>query len=377
MDPVLHSWLDSEFTSSSTKSVYGSAVRRFQKVNHIENLKEYLKKPEEEIVKDIKVFLASMNGVTPTKTIKTYATGLRVFLRDNGKEIDNLTWRKLKRRNHMPKRVVASTRDVIPTKEEFREILKHMDLKGKSLFLFMISSGTRISETLRLKIEDLNLNSDPPEAFIRGENTKSGLGQRYVFFSYETRDQIEKWLEIKDRIGEKVKGSHQDKYDPELVWSMHPVTARKIFNEAVKRAGLSKRDVRTNRNVLHIHSLRKFFRSRIGLDVDMVHALMGRLMYLDESYLRLHKREIGEAYLRCMQNITIYENKYENAEAIKQLRMELDGLRTENEALRQELRDLEAKMIDERREILLKLLEKLGTGESVRLRKKGDKLEIN
>jgi len=143
-------------------------------------------------------------------------------------------------------------------------------------------------------------------------------------------------LEIKDRIGEKVKGSHHEKYDPELVWSMHLVTARKNFNEAVNRAGLNKRDSRTNRYKLHIHSLRKFFRSRIGLDPDQTHALLGHIGYLDDAYLRIHKKELAEAYIRAMPNITNNEAKYANAE-IGKLKEDLELLREENRNLAKKL----------------------------------------
>ncbi|MEM3551728.1 MAG: hypothetical protein QXV01_11640 [Candidatus Bathyarchaeia archaeon] len=45
-----------------------------------------------------------------------------------------------------------------------------MDAKGRSLFLVLASSGMRIGEALKLKVEDFDLNPEPAKKTL-GVNT--------------------------------------------------------------------------------------------------------------------------------------------------------------------------------------------------------------
>jgi len=71
------------------------------------------------------------------------------------------------------------------------------------LYLFLLSIGARIGETLKLKIADLELDADPLMAHIRPEYTKGGYGGRTVFMTYEACDAIREWLQIKNTVIEK------------------------------------------------------------------------------------------------------------------------------------------------------------------------------
>jgi integrase len=171
----------------------------------------------------------------------------------------------------MPKPVTERTRDKKPTKEMLIQILDHANIKYRAIILFLVSSGARIGETLQLKKQDLMLDSKPPKAIIRAEYTKGGVGARTVYFSYEARDAIKEWLKIKastkKRTGESFEG--------DLVFPWNSYTARFMFNLSCDKSGINNLDHQTNRRVIHIQSLRKFFRSNSGLGADIVHALMG------------------------------------------------------------------------------------------------------
>ena len=109
----------------------------------------------------------------------------------------------------MPKRTIAETKDKAPTKQQLKNILNYLDIKGKALVLFLVSSGCKIGETLQLALKDIKLETDPPTAHIRGKTTKGGVGERTVYFSYEARDSIKAWLQIKDAVTKK-NGEHYD-----------------------------------------------------------------------------------------------------------------------------------------------------------------------
>jgi hypothetical protein len=81
---------------------------------------------------------------------------------------------------------------------------------------------------------------------------------------------------------------------------------RAQWYRALAKSKLDERDPRTNRFKLHIHSLRKFFRSNIGLDFDKTNCLLGHSEYLDNSYRRISQGVLSKAYLEVMENVSVY-----------------------------------------------------------------------
>jgi len=320
-DPALKQWL-TEFKRYKTKETYLCALRKFKRKLAIEDLGAYVKS-EPDVAADVRKFLGSLDG-RPSKTVATYMGATKVFMQDHGIKVSDAEWTKIRRRGFMPKRVKAETRDKKPSKLMLKQILNYADIKCRSQTLFLVSSGARIGETLQLKISDLNLDADPPEAVIRSEYTKGGVGGRTVYFSYEARDAIRDWLRVKDATTRKSGGT----YRSERMFPWDNSTARFMWNLACDKAGLGIRDKATDRRVYHLHTLRKFFRSKIGLDVDITHALMGHTEYLDAAYLRLEQEgEIAKAYLEAMPNVSVYEVEdqelREQASAIEQENLEM------------------------------------------------------
>jgi hypothetical protein len=123
-----------------------------------------------------------------------------------------------------------------------------------------------------------------------------------AYFSYETRDAIKDWIAIKNGMGKRDGSTYKD----DRVFPFVVSTANDLFNRACDKAGIGTRDKRTGRRVYHLHSLRKFFRTKIGLDLDVTHSLMGDSEYLDQSYLRQEQEEIAKAYLEAMPNVSVY-----------------------------------------------------------------------
>ncbi len=330
-DPVLGAWLG-EFKRPSTRDTYFSALRKFKKVMGVSSLDEYVKGGPD-ASGDLRRFLESLEG-KPSKTVSTYAGAVKIFLQDHGVKVSQEDWRKIRRRGFMPKRVKAETRDKKPSIKDVKHILNYADIKCRSMVLFLLSSGARIGETLQLKMEDFNLDADPPEAYIRSEYTKGGVGGRTVYFSYEARDAIKDWLKIKDQTVRRRGGST---YKDERMFPWKSNMARFMWNMACRKAGLAAKDNNTKRRVYHLHSLRKFFRTKIGLDVDVIHALMGHVQYLDEAYLRLEQeREIAKAYLEAMPNVSVYGVEDQR------LLQRTEQLEAENQKLKEKIAKLES-----------------------------------
>ena len=349
---MLNDWLQ-EFKSINTQRAYRTGLRNFKKLLGIEDLGEYLKNGPDVTV-DIRTLLSKLDG-KPSKTIYSYAGAVKVFFQDQGVKIPDEAWKKIRRRGFMPKRVRAETRDKKPTKTQLKQILNYADIKLRALCLFLVSSGTRIGETLQLLMEDFELEADPPRAHIRAEYTKGGVGARTVYFSYEARDAIQDWLRIKDSLDKRGRGGSYK--GDKRVFPFVESTARDMWNRACDKARIGIKDERTGRRIYHLHSLRKFFRTKIGLDLDVTHALMVHSEYLDASYVRLDQdKEIAEAYLEAMPNVSVYAVQSE----------EIKGIEEENQELRQRLEKQEERMKkteDKLTEIMLMLKESLKQGE--------------
>ena len=260
---------------------------------------------------------------------------VKVFFQDQGVKVPDEAWKKIRRRGFMPKRTRAETKDKKPTKQMLKKILNYADIKARSMILFLISSGARIGETLQLVKDDFDFNSDPPRVHIRAKITKGGVGERTTYFSYEAREAIQDWLNIKDGLTKR--GTYGD-YSGERVFSWGKSTSQFMWNMACDKAGIGTKDKRTGRRIYHIHSLRKFFRTKIGLDLDVTHALMGHTEYLDDSYLRLEEEgEIASAYLEAMPNVSVYAVQSEEVKDIEkenqELKERLDRLERENNAM--------------------------------------------
>jgi len=156
------------------------------------------------------------------------------------------------------------------------------------------------------------------------------------YFSYEARDAIKDWLKVKDTLKRRGTG---EPYTGPRMFPFIDCTARWMFNTACDKAGLGVRDNGTGRRVLHLHSLRKFFRAKIGLDLDTTHALMGHAEYSDDAYLRLEEAgEIAKAYLEAMPNVSVYQ--IENQE----LREQTSAMEQENIELKRRIESTEQRL---------------------------------
>lgn len=333
---IVEDWLSNEFANEGTRVTYRSALRAYQRALGIEDFSAYLKeKDSKQVLRDIRRFLASMKD-RPPKTVTTYIAAVKQFLREHGVDIADAEWKRLRRRGHLPKRAKAATRDRAPTRDEFRKILDYLDVKGRALFLFLASSGCRVGETVQLRIRDLDLDGDPPSAFIRGETTKKEVGERTVYLSFEARDAIRNWVAVKDGLR---KRNGRGDYGGPLLFPFTTDTARFMWNRALERAGLAVRDERTNHLELHVHTLRKYFRSNIGLQDDYVHMLMGHVEYLDDAYRRIPWERVAVAYKDAMDRVSVYGSQQMN-HRVGVLEDENQRLQTEVELLKRSVENL-------------------------------------
>lgn len=64
--------------------------------------------------------------------------------------------------------------------------------------MLLAATGMRAVEALLIRIKDLDLQSNSPSLFIRGEFTKT-KSDRTIYLTAELRDQLSSWLDYKYR----------------------------------------------------------------------------------------------------------------------------------------------------------------------------------
>ncbi|MEM2175328.1 MAG: site-specific integrase, partial [Candidatus Micrarchaeia archaeon] len=341
------------FNSENTKIAYKWALYQFFKnvykdfkEEEIENFAEnYIKTRKiEEIEKDIENFFASIKD-EPPKSIKLQLAAIKSFLLENNIELKEIFWRRIRRRIKGSR---ALTIDIVPNINELKKILMNTNIQGRALFFLLASSGMRIGEALKLKLNDIDLDNDPAKINIRGEYTKSG-NPRIAFISKEAKEHLLEWLKQRGNYLEvAVKRSKIFAKNPndDRIFPFEETTAYSLWKNALKKSGLYKKDSSTNRLVIHPHVLRKFFRTKMAtlIPIDVVEALMGHEGYLTEVYRRYSIEELGNFYKKGEPAITIFPNIETNEKVIKEL-----------EEKNKELQDLVNKLTKENLELKEKI----------------------
>ncbi|MCS7113804.1 MAG: site-specific integrase [Candidatus Bathyarchaeota archaeon] len=276
-----------------------------------------------------------------------------MFSLENGIELPALFWRKLKGRRKGSRALML---DKVPSNAELRRILSHMDAKGRSLFLVLASSGMRIGEALKLKVEDLDLASEPPRINIRGEYTKTG-NSRTTFITSEAKESLEEWLKIRNEaLNSAVKRSrYGKKVEDGRNWPFEANTAYFIWRNAIAKSGFAKRFQYNNgveRFTIHPHVLRKFYRTRLAMviPVDVVEALMGHEGYLTQVYRCYSIEDLANYYKQGEHTLLIFASedvsklRADLEERNKQLQTLINGLASDNMELKTQVKNLNEKI---------------------------------
>jgi integrase len=268
-------------------------------------------------VQDLYAFLQYLDG-RPPKTVRLMLSNVKTFLLENDVELPQKFWRRLSRR---VKGSRAATQDRVPTTQELKTILAHMPIQGQSLYLFLASTGMRIGETLQLRLSDIDL--DHATVHVRKEYTKSG-NPRVCFFSSETRELLGEWLKNRDRyLDQSIRrsGRHGKRRDDRL-FPFTKNTAYELWNRALAKSHNAQRDPSTGRRVLHVHTLRKFFRTKMAgaIQVDVVEALMGHEGYLTDVYRRYAAQDLAKFYRQGETALHVFTSR----DDVGTLRAEID-----------------------------------------------------
>lgn len=243
-------------------------------------------------------------------TTRSYIYGVKKWLALNGVKVD---WNKIE----MPTATQTVERDRAPTKEELKTLLNHASSSRDRFVIYALtSSGLRIGTLLSLTIGDVALN--PPDvAMLKvekgtgrkfGSKRARGSGRLFVtFFSPEAKKAMQEYLTERKNAGERVTAQSPLVTDYNHKGEFITIEAySKVWNRLLKKAGLNQKTHRFH--TLHIHTLRKYFRSNcVGVDASYRERWMGHKgLYLDESYFKAEENLHLAEYRKAIPHLTIY-----------------------------------------------------------------------
>ena len=183
---VAYRWSLKEFF----QTIYNIKIEEFSKLEELAE-RYFLEKRNYE--EDIEKFFIAIKE-QPPKSIKLMISAIRTFFIENGIELKEGFWRRLRKRIKGSR---ALTLDKIPSNNELKQIILHMPIHGKALTLLLASSGMRIGEALKLTLNDIDLEKEPARINIKGEYTKTG-NPRIAFCSKEAKEAIKEWLRVRN-----------------------------------------------------------------------------------------------------------------------------------------------------------------------------------
>lgn len=321
--------------NKSSKATYRCALKSYFTLLEIDSDNYF--QSDRNYQKDVETYLIKISeNNRPPKTVRTYLAAVKLFLLENDVDISYKFWRKIKGRVNGNK---ARTMDEVPKDSlTIRKIFSHMDLKGRALYLTLASSGMRLGESLQITLNDLELDEEPVRINIRGEYTKNG-DPRVTFISSEAKEtmiewlnQRKSWLKSAEKKANGISAAKNlgitKKIDDDRIFPFSNNIAEVIWVNALKKAGLAKRDPSTKRLTLHPHTLRKWFRTRLGkINVDYTETIMGHAGYLTDAYRRYGVEEVAKWYLENQQNLYIFTDASELARLKSDVQKDIEAQR--------------------------------------------------
>jgi len=224
------------------------------------------------------------------------------------------------------------------SKEILKLIFNRSSMKRKILYLFLISTGCRINEAVKLRKKDFDLSGKRIK--IQIYQSKSTL-TRIGYLTKECSRMIKPLLARLDS-DDLVFGGNEDS-------EKSAVTEQQCFRRVTDLLGLGERR-RSNHRHFTIHSLRSFTFTQFTKthNADLAHAYIGREQYLD-TYLNLPEEDQLEYFIKVEPLLFINEAEPETEAVIQ--------LREENEKIRERLDSTEKTAKDFFNEVLTGILE--------------------
>ncbi|HEV2120628.1 MAG TPA: site-specific integrase [Candidatus Bathyarchaeia archaeon] len=233
------------------------------------------------------------------RTVHRHVEGIKKFLRYQGVDISN---DKFREKVTLP--IAEETPDIAIERETIRKILlSPMPLWVRAATAMMKDAGTRIGETLQVRVGDLHLEENPIRVSIRKETTKAtkhGRISREVFVTDESADFFRQLIE------QRKLGTTNSLFYRGNASRNGPDEYRMILYRWLPKLGLGDKIPGHKYHKVHAHIFRKFFFSAVvkPMGETAAHALMGHQFYL-KTYYKRPIEEIRTDYRKAMPNLLV------------------------------------------------------------------------
>ncbi len=328
-------WLSS-YPRQTTRKAYHTSTRSFlQTLYQTKDPPEVLapryiaevKAGTRDYLRDLVAYI-NVQKERPPLTLRVYVTAISQFALFC-LDIDLSTKDRRMLRQRLPKGNRPRTKEVDLTRDIIRKILHHSDVRTRALILFLVSSGIRIGEALKLRLNDVTLDAVPPVVYVRGETAKEG--DYYIsFISSEAKEALQEWVKQREsymadaarRTAECISHSRGRYHVPrtkeslpseDTLFPFSYMSANVAIRRALKAAGLYSKDPRTKIGSIHPHCFRKFFLSQIKTKIpsEVAEALVGHQGYLSNAYRRYPTQQLAEFYCKGESALLIFQDTKE------------------------------------------------------------------
>lgn len=247
-------------------------------------------------------------------------------------------------------RPVTAGVEMIPTPTQFDNLMDRISPAANAPLELMGKAGMRPEEVLIAKLSDLDL--DFVAEYVESETGREmsvpiaklhipkakGEKPRDVFLIKEVEDELRAWLKRRPKYIESLKKRGIDP-DEEQIFPYGDATLRSMWETALGRCGMDKRETITMRNrlIYRLHNLRKFFRTYgQWKNPDVAEALMGHQEGMSKIYARMDK---------AMELMVKGIRQAEPHLTSRRLRThDIDDIREENEQLRFKMAQMSEKI---------------------------------
>ena len=226
-------------------------------------------------------------GVSPASAQRS-VSGEKRWLMDNDVAV---LWEKVE----VPKKQVVES-DQLPTKAELRVAYSAADLFDRVLMLTAISSGLRVGNIPKIQLKHVDLTREVPVVKVPREITK-GRKSFVCFLTPEAKQAIQAYLKQREIRGEvlgpesyllaceRPRGKRIAKRS--LTWRWKTLLKRIGLYEKGRRINARGETVQAKRNLRHIHTLRKYYKTWAtlsGMNAEVVEYTMGHRSGVRAAY---------------------------------------------------------------------------------------------
>ena len=212
---------------------------------------------------------------------------------------------------------------------------------------------------MKLTLDNLHLNTNPPTIKIPPEDEKNGK-PIIKFITPEAKYWIEEYLKDRKKIlSTRTNRARSKKIKEEYKKRVFPMgnsnSNIKWKNLVIKEFGEYKIDPNTNKPLMGTHCLRRYFKTRFSnYDPYLAKYFMGQSSKVDERYDDWTDKQLDEHYEKGVKYLFISQTPLETDNKIKQLNKELEKT---NEQVKN--KDDYIKLISERQKSDSKRVERL------------------